>query len=134
MLAMVLAVAVPALAQQGGDQTSVNTAEAVNDCDQSFEQNQVAIQANDIDQDVDQDIDQYQANVAILSGDVSASDDSAVIVAQQGNQSATQYGAVAIPVQNVEQSGAAAQGCEANALAVTLQYQQNIFEYFAFFH
>ncbi len=54
MLAMVLAVAIPAMAaRQGGNQESVNVANAVNNCSQYFEQNQVAVQ------NVEQEADQY---------------------------------------------------------------------------
>ena len=78
MLAMVLAVAAPAVAQQGGDQYSVNVANAVNNCAQYFEQNQVAVQENDIDQDADQNLEQAQATIAA----VAAADD--IIVDYEG--------------------------------------------------
>ncbi len=126
MLAMVLAVAAPALAQQGGDQYSVNVANAVNDCDQYFEQNQVAVQENDIDQEADQ----YAAAAQILTAvnDNVYVDDGDVIAEVAGAQYQTQVGNVAAPVQAVNQEGAAAQYCTAIANAFTIQYQNNVTE------
>ncbi len=105
MLAMVLAVAAPALAQQGGDQYSVNVANAVNNCAQYFEQNQVAVQENDIDQDADQDLAQAQEVIsAVAAGDdIIVDDEGVVAVAAEGAQYAAQIGNVAAPVQAVNQ-------------------------------
>ena len=124
MLAMVLVAAAPALAQQGGDQYSVNVANAVNDCNQYFEQNQVAIQENDIDQEADQ----YAAAAQILTAvndDIKVDDEGNVIAAVAGNQYQTQVGNVAAPVQAVNQEGEANQYCDAEANAVTIQGQNN---------
>jgi hypothetical protein len=126
MLAMVLAVAAPAVAQQGGDQYSVNVANAVNNCAQYFEQNQVAVQENDIDQEADQ----YAAAAQILTAvnDNVYVDDGDVIAEVAGAQYQTQVGNVAAPVQAVNQEGAAAQYCTAIANAFTIQYQNNVSE------
>ena len=121
MLAMVLAVAVPALAahggyHQGGDQESVNVAAAVNDCDQYFEQNQIAVQENYIDQEADQ----YALAAQFVEAEAIFGD-----AAAEGNQYQTQVGNVAVPIQAVNQEGAAEQNCAALATAITLQYQNN---------
>ena len=127
MLAMVLAVAAPAVAQQGGDQYSVNVANAVNNCAQYFEQNQVAVQENDIDQDADQDLAQEQAVIAaVLAGDDIIADDGGVVAAlAAGAQYGLQVGNVAVPIQAVNQEGEANQYCTAIANAGTIQYQNN---------
>ena len=121
MLAMVLAVAVPALAahggyHQGGDQESVNVAAAVNDCDQYFEQNQAALQVNYIDQEADQ----YALALQYVEAEAIFGD-----AAAEGNQFQTQVGNVAVPIQAVNQEGAAEQNCAALANAGTIQYQNN---------
>ena len=125
MLAMVLAVAVPALAahggyHQGGDQESLNIAAAVNECDQYFEQNQAALQVNYIDQEADQ----YAAALQyVVAANIGTYGDA--LAAAEGNQNQTQVGNVAVPIQAVNQEGAAEQNCAALANAITLQYQNN---------
>ena len=127
MLAMVLAVTIPAVAQQGGDQESINVANAENNCVQDFEQNQVAVQENDIYQDADQNLEQFSIAAALaLAGDLLVVDDeSALVVAAESNQYAAQVGNVAVPVQAVNQEGVAVQDCYAEANAGTIQYQNN---------
>ena len=98
MLAMVLAVTIPAVANsQGGNQESVNVANAENNCTQNFEQNQVAYQNNDIYQEADQYALALQAVIAanVALDDLIADDGSLVLAAAQGNQYQTQVGNVA---------------------------------------
>ena len=127
MAALVALSAVPAFAQQGGDQVAYTTAVAVNDADQYFEQNQVAVQVNDIDQVAVQESEQNQfvAAAVIAGDDIVVDDGSALVVAAEGNQYNTQVGNVAVPIQAVNQEGAAAQYCDAEANALTIQYQNN---------
>ncbi len=128
MLAMVLAVAIPAVAQQGGDQESVNVANAENNCVQDFEQNQVAVQENNIYQDADQNLEQFSiaAALALAGDDLIVDDEGNLIVAAESANYAAQVGNVAVPVQYVNQEGAAEQNCVAVANAGTIQYQNNV--------
>ena len=117
MLAMVLAVAMPAVAahrgsHQGGDQESVNVANAANECSQYFEQNQAAYQENDIYQEADQ----FAAALQYVNADGGDA---------EGNQYQLQVGNVAVPIQAVNQEGEANQYCDAEANALTIQYQNN---------
>ena len=133
MLAMVLLVAAPALAQQGGGQYATNIANAVNECAQNLEQS--AEQNNDIDQynqqalaqlaDVDVD-DIAVAQLADVDGEDAEADLTATI--DVGNaQYALQVGNVAAPVQDVTQVGVQGQDCSAEADAFTFQFQRNLF-------
>ena len=132
-LALAIAAAVPALGlQQGGPQDSTNVANAVNDCEQYFEQNQVAVQDVDqystqlaaLEQYIDADIDIDAVQLAFADdGDAS----NAITVDVTGEQSVDQVGNVAAPVQYVNQDGAQEQYCAAlaDAYAFTLQDQNN---------
>ncbi len=129
MLAMMLVVAVPALARQGGGQYNTNIAAAVNDCEQSL--TQVAVQNNDIDQYNQQALGQVSdvddIAVAQVADDDSDEAEFTATIDAGGDQYAIQVGNVAAPVQDVTQVGVQGQDCSAEADAFTFQFQRNLF-------